>query len=684
VGALVVVGSLCLIPLPPAGASSGVVFATAQPVSAPWKEFKRKGAKRVPVCNGSRGQARKLNVAVTGFGFRHNQRRLANSNVIRVRVRPRRLLPGRCGAVLLRAVRGAKIDAGSYSGAIAVTARGAGVARLELITTRSETVATKPAAVDGAIEQATLELVNDAPLRGAGSREVGDLLLQPPPPGEPALSLGEGCEMRSDDEGSTKACPLIGNLYKGTEVVHVYIAGPATPGEGVERLPVRIDSDNHLVGDYEGMLDPGLSGEEDQMVNTKLIAKDSLCAAIAAIFLGALLALGVQLYSDRIRPTRRIKRQAEAIVDVYRRGRTWDPKKRNIEVDMDAVLNYSEDVKASIRQYMWSVLMVDKESEAFKQIKESIDLAEADARKLIEDDGDGLRTALDSLEDEVRKAREMLADTYSIAETPAMLARATAPLGPGLLKVGGATERTKTARELAPLLREWRYMTWRVLSYEVWLIALDINENTGKPRKITPTYLARLRDANLALKELRFDLFRASTSADLDRMRRSHRVEDTFAKLSALGGKYRVGAPNGPEDVKDVLERTAGVKGRVDPKLADRTPDKSAKEVDWAEWWMRTTPTSPAKIPEKRFWWLAGDIAVLLVSVITAVIAGLTLFYFGKSFGTFEDYLTVIFAGTATQALLKVILDNLSYFMHDISVATNAEPPTATIAPKPT
>jgi hypothetical protein len=661
----------------PANASPGLVFANSKPLSFSWKELK--SGRRVAVCNGSRKQARKLIAVASGFGFKHNREHRLNSKVLQVKPSKSKLRPGRCGALTVKAFRRQKVDPGTYTGAIAVTAAGVGVARLGLTVTRPEAV-TKAPVVSGALEEATLRLVNDLPRANGGSREVGDLLLRPPPPDGASLSLGEGCMPPEGGEGwNSVTCPLVGNLYQGTEIVHVFIAGALVHGEGVEKLPLRIESSDHLVGDYAGVLDPSGSGEKDQMVKTKLTAKDSVCSAVIALLLGALIALVAQLLSTRFRPEYLIKRRAKAIVDKYKGAKRWDPKNRKIEVDLGSARSYSAGVLEAIEAYVGSVLIIDSTSEAYKQIEASISLAEEDVKALTAD-GDNLATSLDLLEAEVEKAREMLVDEYRIDETPALVARAAAPLMPGELGVGDATERAKVARELAPLLRRWRYMARRVLRYEVWLIALDkkTHGNNEKAKEIGPDLTA----IAIVLAELREELFRASKGVDLDRIASSYRIESAFAKLSVLGGKEKVGEPDEPlralENVKpgEALED-------VSDRLSKRTsPETKVEDVEWDEWKLKASSAIPAEIPEKRRFLLAIDTLVLAISLITAVVAGLAAFYFGKTFGTFEDYLTVIFAGTAAQAVLKVILDNLSVFLHDISAATDLEPPTAKTAPK--
>jgi hypothetical protein len=666
-------------------ARAGLAFATAKPLSLQWNDLA--DGKRVAVCNGKKRAVRKAVVAFTGFGFKRHGHRLATSEVLRGKLGSRKIRGGRCTALVLSSVPGAKIEARSFSGAVAVTAAGAGVARLQLTVTRSQAVTAAAAAVSGAVEEATLHLINHTPTGAAGSQKVGDLLLKPGPEGGRPLPLGKECRQPSGDEGwDVKTCPLIGNLYQGTEIVHVFIAGKAVEGEGVEQLPVRIDSTEHLVGHYEGQLDPSLSGDEEQMVKTKLTASDSAVWAVLAVLLGAAIAIGLQVLSKRIRPKGLLLQRQEGIVATYRRGRDWDRKKRKITVDVDTAMTYSEKVGEAIRRLTGSALLVDTESEAYKQIDASIKLAEEDAKTLVA--ADGLSPALDTLEAEVEKAKTMLAGKYDLDQTPALLARASAPLAEGTLAVGEAIERAKAARTLAPLLRDWRQMAERIFGYEVWLIALDKRAKKAPSKKYGPAVdkedRGKLTEVAIGLAELREKIFRASNESDLERIRASYRIEAVFANLSYVGGKYDVGAPT---DIEAVLQtKASSLRAEVNnafPQLTERTLDKKAKDVSWDEWEVDATPAVPAVMAAKKWWILAVDLLVLLAGATVAVVAALVGFYFDGPFGTLENYLTVIFTATAAQAVVSVVMENLSVFMHDISASTDAAPATAKIAPPP-
>jgi hypothetical protein len=93
-------------------------------------------------------------------------------------------------------------------------------------------------------------------------------------------------------------------------------------------------------------------------------------------------------------------------------------------------------------------------------------------------------------------------------------------------------------------------------------------------------------------------------------------------------------------------------------------------------------PAKPAKLPEPRRLRIVGDCLALATTVAVSIVAGLSTFYFTASFGTFEDYLTVIVIGSAAQTLLKAVLNQTSILLHDIA-PTSPAVPARVIAPSP-
>jgi hypothetical protein len=82
----------------------------------------------------------------------------------------------------------------------------------------------------------------------------------------------------------------------------------------------------------------------------------------------------------------------------------------------------------------------------------------------------------------------------------------------------------------------------------------------------------------------------------------------------------------------------------------------------------------PAKLPPRKKGRLVGDLLALLTSIVVSIVAGLGTFYFAKSFGSLEDYLTVIVIGSAAQTVLKAVLNQTSILLHDFAPAAPSVP----------
>lgn len=64
-----------------------------------------------------------------------------------------------------------------------------------------------------------------------------------------------------------------------------------------------------------------------------------------------------------------------------------------------------------------------------------------------------------------------------------------------------------------------------------------------------------------------------------------------------------------------------------------------------------------------------------MLAAAAAVVAGLEAFYFGKIWGTCQDYLLVIAGGAAAQLVVTGVFEHFSAFMHDLTPDANRTPP---------
>jgi hypothetical protein len=669
---------LLFAPAAAAESETGLAFAREQPLELSWEEF-LKGTE-LTVCNGSRLDAKPSAEAVE-FHFKKEEEPLADSAVVTLEA-GNEIAPGRCGKLSLQATE-TVVSTGSYPGVLVVTAPGVGVARLAA-TIEGPPGSSEEATVSTPPEKTTLHAISSAPGADSKLQDGGEVLLPKPEAGEEDPELGRGCVPPSGAEPWPDACAFIGNLYQGTEVIHVYIAGEARETMGAERLPVRFESGVHAIGTYEGTLDPGLTGEKEKLVSVVLSASDAWWCALAAVIVGVLLTLWFKVISSRYLPRKRLRLRADAIGPAYAPGGTplAAPGHAGMRADPGKVDRYVSDVRKAIDDYTSKVVLVDVESDAYKKIDASLVLAHSDARAL--GDVDGLAKALDDLKAGVESTGKLLAECYGVRKTPDLLAAAGAPLVAAELGVGEASERAKRAKELSSALAEWQKMAKLVFVGEALLIAVGERANNekspfeGADRRI-------LAKAAAEQSAVRAELFHATTHDDLERLRVSNRVETAFGRLTYLCGKYQI---QRPAPAREMLEKAgANVAKEVSgsfPALVDRTFPPENRPDAWEVGQVHSSSASAATISAVKWWVPALDLVVIILGVFPAIIAALQTNFFGQTFGTFEDYLILIAAGAVAQGVVTLVLGNFGLLLHDIRAETDVVPAAATVSVQPT
>jgi hypothetical protein len=654
----------------------GLSFPDDSALTLSWSQLA--AGQTLVLCNGGDAAARPLMYTTAGFMFTHQQagkvKSVPDQNVLALS-HPAGIPAGACDTLRLQAVAGAKVDPGTYTGDLALVATGVGVARLAV----TISVPPTPVATES-VDEISLRGRNRTPWGLPHLQDDGTLLLDPPQAGQ-TVTIGSQChEPKPGKPWDPTTCPFLGNLYQGQNVIHVYVAGAAHKGTDVYRLPIRIDAAAHTVGDYEGTLDLTGSGDPTKGVKAKLTVSDGWWCAVVALILGALLSLGLQVASGRWRPKAAFNDRANKLEGRY----TGDdnhplhpPNYKEIKADLDAVRNYAADVSTAISSYGKSSYLFDTTSDAYKQIDASLTLAENDAHLL--GAADGLEASLDALKSEVGTTRTLLGEQAH--DKPNLLSMAEAQLTPADLGVGDATQRGKSADDLVGLLKTWRSLAQRVLGKEKLLAALGEKataETGGMDAEDKNTFIR----AAIGLREVLGQLSQAQTDDDLQRLKASTAIDSTLARLSYLSSKYDVAPhPDKEPDAYEVDPAKLGEAGGAFLYLIQAGDNRADAQA--APWRIKPKSASAAKLTTTKLWVVTLDIAALLVSVAVAVVAGLSAFFFGKTFGTFEDYLTVIVVGTAGQVVAKAVLDQLSVFWHDVAPESSLQPATATIAPAP-
>jgi hypothetical protein len=439
----------------------------------------------------------------------------------------------------------------------------------------------------------------------------------------------------------------------------VYLSGKPETSKGAVLLPLRVDNADKI-GDYEGSLDLAQTGNEKDAVKLRLTVTDAWWWAVIAVVVGAALALLLQLWSGRWRPEARLHERHRDLIDRYTTGETnfhsnapdfTDVKRPSDE----AIASYSRGVDNAIRAYAKSSMLFDMTSEAYKKIDDSLALAEKDADFL--GSGNGLGKALTTLKGELQSLAAFLSDRYPVGRPPQLAGNAASVLKGGYLEVGEATKRASIALGYVEVLKQWRRMADQVLRYEAWarlLAQLGAVPGYGfseEDKKLLIRAIAKL-------VEVRMELLDASSASDVGHLGTSRDLDAAYQDLADLGSRHGLWVP--PADSKPA-------EIDVDWQALDLTETLLLERfnlwgtIDSVDEWIQqaadlTVHAAQSVDIRKTLRWLA-DVGALIIAIVVGVVAGLSAFYFGKTFGTLEDYLTVIFVGAASQVLVKGVVD---------------------------
>jgi hypothetical protein len=645
--------------------SASLTFEVGQPLSLTWGQLVH--GKTIQVCNGGRATVARVHAIPTDFAFTRSGVGVAPSKVVAVEPSRRAVRAGECAPLHVLAASEVAPDTGEYAGSLLLVGAGGGSARLATTIVAEPDKAAAPA---GVAEPDSLSIASATPWSRGGDAV---LLLKQPAAGEVELSVGERCERAAPN---MRDCPFIGNLYRGGQIVRVRVIGPSrlNGAEGVQELPVRLHSSAHPVGDFEGALTlPGAT----QSIKVKLTAKDAWWCAVVALLLGAVFALLVQLWNGRWRPRGALIERKRALTLRYRTSSV--PGYPEIELSAAGLTTYLAGINEAIEQYAASVVEFDTTSDAYKAIDASLKLAEDDAA-ILSGEG-GLKRSLDPLKGELQTTIEMLSDK-EVADTPEILGVAAEILNGGTLAVGEAIKRKAQAEALLPVLIQWRKLVSRLMTNAVWLKALTANGRLIESGGPDSAMLAR---AGVELWALRKRLFEVASASDLAAIGSSGAPAQAFARVAYLGVKYEIVEPDpnqAPKAVDGKLQLTdlgyVGSKTGA-PTLTMKRVYANAASVD-------VQAAEPARLPAPQKLRVVGDSIALLASVAISVVAGLSTFYFSKSFGSFDDYLTVIVIGSAAQTIVKAVLNQTSLLLHDFAPAAPLMParivvPPAALAP---
>jgi hypothetical protein len=635
------------------GDEQGIAFRDERGLRLTWPEARTGAVSQV--CNLGADVARDLDVAATGFGFAVTRTGakaaapVADDRVVTAMFEPgpdvvengsglARLAVGKCWNVRVARRQPQRVDTADYKGLLTVVARGDGIARRRVTLAGPKgPEAVTPA--KAAAETLTLKGERGHPIKADTFLRGDDVLL---------LKANSAAAVRPaakcQEDGDEDSCPLLGHLYNGSRVASVWVAGPATDhGDDPTEVPIRVTGAT-VVGDYAGALDlASTPAKDDDDIKVSLAMTDWWPWAVLALLVGAAVAFLPQFYWRRVRPRDALEKRVVAVKtgydDVGPHGMRPPP-----EGERGAGLC------TAIGKYVDSTLFFDTSSDAFKALDASITEAEKDVAYFNEPDG--LKKSLDACSAALAKLVAML-PRFGAPVRPSIVAAVAGLIKARTLKAGESVTLAGKADAAAALLDRWRELADDVLRFEAWWRAIA-HSTAATP--FSPDEHKRWHATGVALAESRRELGDVKSAGDLERLDIEAEMRHTYEVLASLGAPRQVWKPSGDAEPArldlGIVNLDAGVTGHAvsyaGPALTVEKAVADAKEP-------KSREAEPVVLGDSTR--RALDAVVVAVTVVVAVIAGLAAFYFGEIWGTLTDYLTVIAAGTAAQALLLVIVD---------------------------
>ena len=656
---------------------SGIVFQDRQLIVVESGEAAQN--RTVVLCNASDQIATAIHWSVGGFHFTDGEKAVGDDTVVSLSPTQAQLTPGNCESVTVTVAAEPEIDPGPFVGELVVTSAGAGVARVEISVAgpASPIVPTK-----GAAETIELTATRKLPF-GSSSVSID---------GDSALALKatpSGKSLEVPEEGA-----FIGNLVNAGDIASVYVTGEPVKHEeeGVWLLPIEVRGAAHT-GVYEGVLTPTSSSSETQTVKAKVTITVWWIWAVAAVLLGTALVVGPTLWIRRYRVKGQLDDRRGSLVDRYAAaGKAFHqqfPKLAGIEAPEKAdVTNYSAAVETAIDAYAESTWYFDTTSDAYAKLVKSLDTAEADLECLAgEGEAESLGKVLTDLQGTLDGLAAQLRKYLPIERQPTIALAAGAFLQPGRLAVGEATIRAQKAKEAREGIETWTELAQTLRRCEVWCRALEGILAPKEGRNFSADDFASLQSIYATIGEARNELLEAADAKAIDRLKVRKHLERVYRRLAFLGAKYKlwvVSLPpvqgSGESWPQLKLETADGLTDIPDPVRAgiaaiqDQLPSSIGDSASWRENADLLTVTAAQPVELGRTKRFIGDAMVVLLSLATGAVASLSAFYFGKTFGTVEDFLTVIFVGTASQAFLKPVTDTLAQLRGSTEPVTKSDP----------
>jgi hypothetical protein len=488
---------------------------------------------------------------------------------------------------------------------------------------------------------------------------------------------------------------FVGDIIDGSHIGRVYIAGAADRSiQGVVQIPLEIRG-LESVGTYEGALSVARHAKPADAIKVKLKVADAWWWAVGALLLGTALVLLPQIWLRRKRPEKALHDRHRELLGKYNAAQgsftayfANYPNKNSgasaFKEPSDADINsYAKSVDTAIRTYAKSTWYFDTTSDAYKKIDQSLKLAETDAAFYGDAGGFGkslveLDTALSKLARVVRISPEddqvmaLVDGRLSVDRRPALALAAASVLKGAVLKIGGAEARARQANDYTTLIGTWCAMAEQTKRYELWALAVaefaESNPAGSSEENMSFDDLAQLRVATGKIYEGKNELLDATDASTLTGLGAAKALDAAYGTLASLGGLYSIWVPPLPISATGTAPSPPVIRALT---LLENGPIKRAalgsqvpEETDAVEKWVesvKSVAVTPAQavVLRKTLRWIA-DAGVVALALVVGIIAALDTLWFGKTWGTLQDYLSFIFVGVAAQGVAKGLTGTLT------------------------
>lgn len=408
------------------------------------------------------------------------------------------------------------------------------------------------------------------------------------------------------------------------------------PPGGVLDLPVTIEGIKR-VGTYSGHLTVANS-----TIPLKIRVTDGpifpFLAIVFGVGVGFLIPTWVGRYRHREIFRARMKKVEadynDASANFEQQYGQTDYPWRSYNLPPEIVKGFLSEVKSELNAYARQNWLFNTSSEEYKKLSQRLDSAAADAQVLGAVEGEGFGPSLERLRD-IWQAGPLADDSHLSTLDSKARDLLTGRLQGFVLKVGDAQKLKAQAAMYAQALKRWRELNELLRRFEEWSLAILNAVKDSKDVSAARHTQARIRVLKRQLKQ-------APDLASLEALGSSDLWTRIYEQLAYLS---QVAAVPEPSEERGTTERqlpefpetfVAGTQGRK---------PRASQVIGWL--WEKI----------RSRWVRLGDIGVACLSLLIAILAAMNQYYFGKTFGTLTDYVTVSLLGSGIQLTTRTLVD---------------------------